>query len=256
MLRIRDRLEHQLGVTPEQPPTQITPPPPQAHEPVERRYAASDFLRFFAPWPVELTGTIAGLQEYGPSPFGRSAVRDFLGESLYRMVVDLETTLRRTGRDLCAKHWVVHAAPVGASRVPDFSIDVPPAPEVPVEAAHDARYENYEGPVKAPANGEFQATVDITNKGWKRWTSEGSSPTYLSYRWLDASGQVVVKDGIRNVLPGTLVAGAQRTVPVRVKCPAAAGTYTLALDLVEEGVTWFSDAGVAPLRVPFRVTAR
>jgi hypothetical protein len=39
----------------------------------------------------------------------------------------------------------------------------------------------------------------------------------------------------------------------RIDAPPRAGRYTLALDLVEEGVTWFSRAGAPLLKVDFRV---
>jgi hypothetical protein len=39
----------------------------------------------------------------------------------------------------------------------------------------------------------------------------------------------------------------------RFAAPAAAGRYLLELDLVEEGVTWFSVAGAVTHRIPFVV---
>jgi len=44
------------------------------------------------------------------------------------------------------------------------------------------------------------------------------------------------------------------TIAFRVRAPERPGRYLLAVDLVEEGVAWFSDAGVAPLTV--KVTVR
>jgi hypothetical protein len=65
----------------------------------------------------------------------------------------------------------------------------------------------------------------------------------LSYHWYDANGKVVVWDGLR-----TPLAGMRRTelhnVAATVGVPATAGTYTLRYDIVHEGVTWFSGAGM------------
>jgi hypothetical protein len=44
------------------------------------------------------------------------------------------------------------------------------------------------------------------------------------------------------------------TMAFRVRAPERPGRYLLAVDVVEEGVAWFSDAGVAPLTV--RITVR
>jgi len=41
---------------------------------------------------------------------------------------------------------------------------------------------------------------------------------------------------------------------MRVRTPAHAGSYILEVDLVEEGVSWFTRAGTRPLRRTIRVT--
>ncbi len=65
----------------------------------------------------------------------------------------------------------------------------------------------------------------------------------LSYHWYDASGGVVVWDGVRTSLAGLRV-NELRTVAVSVAAPATAGTYTLRYDIVHEGVAWFSSRGM------------
>jgi hypothetical protein len=40
---------------------------------------------------------------------------------------------------------------------------------------------------------------------------------------------------------------------LQIDAPATAGTYILAVDPVHEGVTWFSEQGVPPYRIPFTI---
>jgi hypothetical protein len=63
-----------------------------------------------------------------------------------------------------------------------------------------------------------------------------------------------VQEGLRSSLPRPLDPGASCQVALRLHAPSTAGVYILELDLVEEGVTWFSEQGVPPMRVAVRVT--
>ena len=65
----------------------------------------------------------------------------------------------------------------------------------------------------------------------------------LSYHLFDAAGKTFVWDGARTSLAG-MKKSELRTVTLKVKGPATAGTYTLRYDIVQEGVTWFSDQGM------------
>jgi SAM-dependent methyltransferase len=256
MFRIRDRLEQQLGIASTSAPPPASAAQPSHEEPTERRYAAADFERFFAPWPVEIAGTIAGLQEYGPRPFASSPVRDEVGELTYDLVVRVEEMLRRFDADLAAKHWTVYAAPDAARRVIAPRVQVAAAPPgVPVQGPYDARYAKYEGPVSGVVGEVLAATIEISNLGWETWTSAGDAPFHAGYQWLDTAGRTVPHEGLRAALPGIVAPGGTRPVALRIKCPDAPGRYTLAIEMVREGVTWFSEAGVAPLRVPFNVRA-
>jgi hypothetical protein len=74
----------------------------------------------------------------------------------------------------------------------------------------------------------------------------------LSYHWYDASGKAVVWDGLRTSLAG-IAAGEVRPVSASVIAPQAPGMYTLKLDIVQEGVTWFSAQGMQLAAVPVTV---
>jgi hypothetical protein len=50
-----------------------------------------------------------------------------------------------------------------------------------------------------------------------------------------------------------LAEGQQAHATVRVQAPEDAGDLVLAIDLVHEGVAWFSDHGVRPATVPVRI---
>jgi hypothetical protein len=64
----------------------------------------------------------------------------------------------------------------------------------------------------------------------------------------------VVWDGARGTLPADLLPGQSAVVSVPVTSPEKPGGYLLRLDLVLEGVVWFSSQGVAPRDFAITVT--
>ena len=72
-----------------------------------------------------------------------------------------------------------------------------------------------------------------------------------SYHWLDARGRVVTHEGLRTALAVRIESGQDAIVLLRVQAPAASGPAILSIDLVHEGVAWFSDQGVVPYQVHF-----
>ena len=70
-----------------------------------------------------------------------------------------------------------------------------------------------------------------------------------SYHWLDARGRVVTHEGLRTALAVRIESGQDAIVLLRVQAPAASGPAILSIDLVHEGVAWFSDQGVVPYQV-------
>ena len=88
--------------------------------------------------------------------------------------------------------------------------------------------------------------VRLTNTGTVAWPATGPTPVRLSYHWLNAAGVVVVWDGQRTVLPREVLPGETVTVNLAYAPPLVTGPHTLRIDLVHEGVSWFSGLGVAP----------
>lgn len=90
--------------------------------------------------------------------------------------------------------------------------------------------------------------IRVQNSGSSAWPALN-----LSYHWLHTDQTIAEYDGIRTPLPQPLAAGEQCELELQLEPPLAAGAYLLAIDLVEEGVGWFSQRGVAPLLIPITV---
>jgi hypothetical protein len=65
----------------------------------------------------------------------------------------------------------------------------------------------------------------------------------LSYHWYDSAGKVVEWNGARTSLAGTARTKIA-SVNAQIVVPSTPGTYRLRYDIVQEGVTWFSDKGM------------
>ena len=84
----------------------------------------------------------------------------------------------------------------------------------------------------------------------------GNRPIFASYHWLDRFGRILEFDGERTPLPRVVAPGDTCDVAVQILVPDRAGRLTLAVDLVREQVTWFSQAGHPWMAVPFTVRPR
>jgi SAM-dependent methyltransferase len=226
-----------------------------AGEAVERRYALDDFRRLFQGYALDLRGTVAGLENYPRGWEQPGELRDRFGRLQYELYRDIDDWLYERNLDLYAKHWLIVAERDGRSRDTSLLSHFPH----PSHLAHpshpagqfDVRYDNYKGPFEAVTGERFFASVDLTNAGWDCWSSQDG--VFNSYHWLDANGHVVDFDGERTPLPRPIGPGETCSVMMNVRAPARAGKHQLAIDLVKENVTWFSQAGHPWLVVPFTV---
>jgi SAM-dependent methyltransferase len=247
---IRDRLEAICGATPAAPvgaAPPAGPPPARGEGAVERRYALDDFSRFFAGWDLRITGTIAGVDRYPPAAHARSPLRPIAGDLAYALLRATDALLLERGRDGAAKHWVVAAtteAGVIDARLPPTTEPAPAGGVTSrVAGACDVRYAGYQGPARLTPGSETTVSVDVDNAGWDEWRSDGPNPVRVSYHWLTPARVMVEFDGLRSDLPRPLAPGESCRATIAVRAPDTPGAYLLAIDLVREGVTWFSEAG-------------
>lgn len=134
--------------------------------------------------------------------------------------------------------------------------DAPPPPSmtaVPDEAyAASVQVLNIPIPTLAPASA-ITLDVEVTNRSGFEWTRQTFGVIRTGNHWLDASGQVLVRDDGRADLPDSVPSGETCRVPLAVVAPAHAGDYVCEIDLAHEGVTWFGDRGSTTLRLAMRV---
>jgi SAM-dependent methyltransferase len=224
-------------------------PRPGSGEAVEHRYPIEDFQRFFAGFGLDVRGTAAGFDRYPPDPYGTPPLREAAGRATYDALVTIEEALRARDLDLHAKHWVIYAERGAPDRLrtpaPLARTGEPPR----LQGAYDVEYLALDAPPEAAAATSLLCALTLRNRSWRPL----QPPVFASYHWLDAKGGVVVQDGARTPLPRPVAPGGECELTLRVDTPATAGRYTLAVDLVEEGVSWFSAAGAPLLRRSMRI---
>ena len=259
ILQIRDRLEEQLGAVPVRNPQHLAPETTADPRsvPTEHRYPLADLERLFRGYDLTLRGTIAGLEQYGPRPYDRSALRDAVGRLNYELVVKLDDLLFEQGMDLAAKHWTIFAQAGGSGTSRDVWSRQPRLQAQPAAGllpAYSAEYGEYVGPKAVRCRARFVASIQIANTGWRAWDSREPHPTCASYHWLDMSGRTIVHDGVRTPFADAVGSGERCAMTMNIVAPDTAGTYRLVIDLVRDGITWFSEQGCSPRGVGILVS--
>ncbi len=112
-----------------------------------------------------------------------------------------------------------------------------------------ARYDTSFVPRSAASATTYTARIALTNTSRAAWSSRGTSAVKLSYHWLDAAGATVVWEGVRTSLPSDLAPGTTVAVDMQIVAPTRRGSFVLSIDLIREGVGWFSAYGVAPATI-------
>jgi len=110
-------------------------------------------------------------------------------------------------------------------------------------------------PLMATVSTPFAVPIRLKNNGaltWKagdaNWEASQAQVMHLAYHWLDETGQVIVRDGKRTLLPNDVPPDGEVELIAQVVPPDSPGTYTLEWDMVHEFITWFADQQVKTAR--------
>ena len=105
------------------------------------------------------------------------------------------------------------------------------------------------------ASSTFAVTLQVRNESDVTWRQPDVGPLALGNHWLDATGELmVVQDDGRSPLLQIVPPGLEWPVLLTMRAPAESGTYVVEIDLVHEGVTWFTHKGSPTLRRAIQVT--
>jgi hypothetical protein len=106
-------------------------------------------------------------------------------------------------------------------------------------------------PTKLRAGQKETIKFTIKNTSDAIWWQRGGETTdrtdnlfYLAAgnRWIDKDGKPTGEEG-HNGIPRDLRPGEEAEMTLEITAPKAPGEYILHLDMVQEGVSWFSDKG-------------
>jgi hypothetical protein len=96
----------------------------------------------------------------------------------------------------------------------------------------------------------------VKNLGESTWPAvgnkEGRFQVNIGNRWLKSGSEINGLDG-RTGMPADLQPGQKVELQLNIRAPAEPGDYTLEIDMVHEGVTWFYERGAKPLRLNVRI---
>jgi hypothetical protein len=100
---------------------------------------------------------------------------------------------------------------------------------------------------------DYTVRATIVNTDRVAWPSAGFAPVRLAQHWVDARGRAIVWDGVRRELEHEVKPGERLELALDVVAPEQPGRYTLVLDMVQEGVSWFARHGTIPGKVAVTV---
>lgn len=120
-----------------------------------------------------------------------------------------------------------------------------------VPSQYDLKLKTKEKELTCRQGGNLE-TMEITIDSRRYQELSSDEQIFLSYHLLDSESNLLIQDGIRTRLTPIAARGV-KTEAVTIKTPLEKGDYMVVIDLVEEGVTWFSSQGMETLKIPLKV---
>jgi SAM-dependent methyltransferase len=104
----------------------------------------------------------------------------------------------------------------------------------------------------------FDVVARVRNTSTLIWPATGAADgthfVQLGNHWVRSNGDLFAYDDGRAMLPRDLAPGEEVELKLSVNAPNVPGPYTLELDMVEEGVTWFKENGSPTHSIHVQVT--
>jgi SAM-dependent methyltransferase len=126
--------------------------------------------------------------------------------------------------------------------------------QVPLAAAAcRAQIRFVSGPTTLKGGERTVLEFEVTNISKENWLQRQKHSVNLGNHWLSSDGRVVVVNDGRAPLPESLSPGQTAMILLPIRAPEKPGRYCLEVDLVQEGVRWFKDAGSSSLLLSVRV---
>lgn len=103
---------------------------------------------------------------------------------------------------------------------------------------------------------QTQCTLDVNvkNNSTDLWHSKGANRVNLSYHITTLDAKVILLEGTRTSLPHEIASGVSLPLQINVNTNFDTGNYILELDMVQEGVAWFSQKEKQNfLRIPLEI---
>ncbi|MBI2774119.1 MAG: SpoIID/LytB domain-containing protein [Chloroflexi bacterium] len=117
-----------------------------------------------------------------------------------------------------------------------------------VESGFGVGYGATTTPGLATIGARVTLKVNLDNYGPRTLAAGGPNPVRLAYHLLSSDGSMITWDGARGILPFDVPPGRSASVEVDVQLPSRVGNYVIQWDLVQEGVAWLSQLGLASKR--------
>jgi hypothetical protein len=134
-----------------------------------------------------------------------------------------------------------------------------PKPDMPLpDRAYKSELNLPEPLTTLKASQKQSIKVKVKNASDTLWIVYGSGPgnkyrVAVADSWLDSKGKLITSMDGRYGLPANLGPGREVEVPLVINAPVTTGDYVLQLDMVQEGVAWFSEKGSPTLKVNVKV---